>query len=108
MSKKKILFFIPVSDETYAKWQIKKAKIAAFAVPASIGATIGAAWYGYCQSIGNSIKIDKVEKRTAYCIDNHAECIREVQDHLKELERQNNLLLEKAFRDSVGEEEKSA
>lgn len=108
MPKKKILFFIPVEDETYIKWQIAKRKIADVTIPFSIGATIGATWFAYCQSIKNAIHIDKVEKRAAYCIDNHAECIKEVQDHVKELERQNNLLLEKAFRDTLGEEEEKS
>ena len=108
MPKKKILFFIPVEDETYVKWQIKKSRIAEALIPFSIGATIGATWFAYCQSIKNAIHIDKVEKRAAYCIDNHADCIKEDRKRIEELERQNNLLLEKAFRNTLGEEEKSA
>ena len=115
MAKKKILFFIPVEDETYVKWQITKNKIAGALIPFSIGATIGAAWLGYAESIKNAGDIAKLKKATSqieakakYCINDHAEHIDKLHDHVMELERQNNLLLEKAFRDTLGEEEKSA
>ena len=57
--KKRILFVIPVSDEAYHRWQVKKQCLKQDAPEFFKGMAIGAIVYSYFGTIINSIKIER-------------------------------------------------
>ena len=115
MGKRKILFVIPCSEKVY--WKVQKAKNTAkeYAPFLFAGATIGAAWGAYCNSWGNSCKLDRVENAVNHNADvlngligvvNHNAANSEMR--LKELERNQKDLFEKALDITEGKETPAA
>lgn len=110
MEKKKILGFIPVSDKTYERWQFTKLRIKSKAGPAAIGATFGAIWCGYVMSIINSNQIGKLRKDHEDLqeqVNHNASCSIFDRHRIEDLERQNNLLMEKALTATEGKKDEA-
>lgn len=108
MANKKILWIIPVSEETFAKWQQTKRKARSLAVPLVIGGTIGAAWGGYGQSLKNSIDIKRLgdcHNSLSDVVNNNANCSIADRRRIEELERQNAVLMREALERTEGTEQ---
>ena len=95
-----------------ARRSVRKAKVVRWlndwGKPLFLGATATAAWCGWKASF----KVNRLEReleRTQKVVDNNARCQRYDRETLLDLERQQNLLLEKAFNITEGKaDEKSA
>ena len=65
------------------------------------GLTIGAAWNGYV----TSNRVDAEVRNLKKVVDNNAHCQMHDRETMLELERQQNLLFEKALKETAGEAE---
>ena len=100
-----------MDQDRKARRAMRKAKVLRWlndwGKPLFLGATAGAAWCGWKASF----KVAKVEReleRTKKVVDNNARCQMYDRETLLDLERQQNLLMEKAFNITEGKTEKSA
>lgn len=114
MGNRKILFIIPCKEKTYWKWQKAKGVIKEYAPWALSGATIGAAWFGYCNSLHNSYQIDKLRSQanhnadvlneTIGVVNNNAKASRQDRERIDELEKTTKSLYEQALNITEGKE----
>ena len=98
-----------MKPETKAKiavgWRKVKSAAKTVIVPLFIGGTIGAAWGGYAMGFAGIKAIVKTRDELNDLKDvvaNNAHCQQNDRDKLLELERQQNLLFEKALRETEG------
>lgn len=98
-------------DKIQRKWMQAKQVVKEWAPWIGIGAILGCSVGGYVGAIDNSIEIGKINKklkRHAEVIDHNADCLDQrtndlrdrneaLEEQVAELQRQNNLLMEKAL-----------
>lgn len=91
-----------LKPETKARLKMEAGKIGRFvkrwAVPALVGATGAAAWSGHKRSV----QLEKRMNRAEYVIDNNADVQIFQGKLISELQRQQNVLLEKALVETEG------
>ena len=93
-----------MKDTTKAWWRQKWEHVKEFAIPFFCGATIGAAWFGYGNSIRNSWNIDKLQNQ----VDHNVGCSISDRRRIEELEKNRDLLMKKALNVTEGKEESAA
>lgn len=90
-----------------ARRKLRRAKIGRWindwGKPLFLCATTGAAWCGLKASF-KANRLERELERTQKVVDNNARCQRYDRETLLDLERQQNLLLEKAFNMTEGKE----
>lgn len=101
-----------MKDETKRKWRARWERVKAEAPAYACGGIIGAAIFGYVNSLCNSYRLDKVEKRVkkhSELINQHADAgnalverCKETDEKVEELQRKQELLMENALRITEG------
>lgn len=98
-----------MSPERKAKLQMKWERVKAFGkdwiFPIFVGGTIGAAWGSYFSVFGLDKRIRQMneqQKELIRTVENNADCQITDRQRMLELERQQNLLFERALKETEG------
>ena len=95
-------------EKVKVKWGKVKTFVHDYWFPLFGGMTVGAAWGGYKMGFANAKQINKVSDRleaTVEVVENNARCQQYDRNRLEELQRQQNLLMERALKETEGKAE---